>query len=446
MDGKDGKMEYIYRKNQSRKKLRLKKKPAIIILLIVAIIIAGLFWFLIREDKYDKYRNYDEENKQYGEIKHYEQDDDQFFISLYYPKTDNKNLNQLITDYKDEFLKNQEADKKEKNVLYMDYSIEKIFKQYVNLIISTQRYDEDDKVVSESTKIISYDTKNEKVLTVRDALRNNYKISLSAIDGIDELEDKSENLTVEKDKLVIYPNADLSNKIEINYEDNKDLIKLANKNIPSNAPLDVQTPAATPEVDPNKKMIAFTLDDGPHKTNTLRVVELFEKYNGRATFFQLGKNIQQYSDVVKTVYEHGFEIASHSWDHPDLRKLDDAGLNQQIKDTQDIIFSITGDEPVLIRPPYGAFNDNVKTVIHSNDMQIALWSVDTLDWKLKDANKIKDAIVSSAYDGAVILLHDIHNFSVDGLELALAELSNQGYQFVSLSTLSQYKELKTVLR
>ena len=60
------------------------------------------------------------------------------------------------------------------------------------------------------------------------------------------------------------------NKVEINYEDNKDLIKLANKNIPSNAPLDVVKPADQPQIDTNKKMVAITLDDGPHKTNTLK--------------------------------------------------------------------------------------------------------------------------------------------------------------------------------
>ena len=168
--------------------------------------------------------------------------------------------------------------------------------------------------------------------------------------------------------------------------------------------------------------------------------------NVAETTFQLGKNVKAYPDIAKTVYEHGFEIASHSWDHPDLRKLDTNAVNKQIVDTQNAIFNITGDEPSLIRPPYGAFNDNVKTVVKNNGMQIALWTVDTLDWKLKDANKVKDAIVNNAYDGAVVLIHDIHNFTVDGLEMALAELANKGYQFVTLSTLGEYKELKTVLR
>ena len=70
-----------------------------------------------------------------------------------------------------------------------------------------------------------------------------------------------------------------------------------------------------------------------HKSNTIRTVELFEKYNGRATFLMLGKNVKQYPEIVKTVYEHGFEIGSHSWDHPDLRKLDANAIEKQIVDT-----------------------------------------------------------------------------------------------------------------
>lgn len=238
----------------------------------------------------------------------------------------------------------------------------------------------------------------------------------------------------------------MKEKVEINYEENKDLIKLANKNIPSNAPLDVTKPADQPQVDPNKKMIAITLDDGPHKTNTLKTLELFEKYNGRATFLMLGKNVKLYPDIVKTVYEHGFEIGSHSWDHPDLRKLDINAVNKQIIDTQNEIFRITGFEPKIIRPPYGATNDISKEAISNNGMKIALWNLDTEDWKLKDANKIKDVIVNKAFDGAVILVHDIHSFTIAGLEMALEELNNRGYQFVTLDTLNQYFELKNVIR
>lgn len=438
-------MEYRHAINNRRK---LKKKPtiALVVIVVIAILLGGIFWFINREGPYDKYKVYNKDNKKFGTVEHYEKDDDSFFISLYYPKTKNSNLDKIVKDYQENYVKEQKINKNSKDILYMDYSINEVYNQFINLKFKTIRYDEDDKVVETKEKLFTYDTKKEKILTVGDSLRNTFKTVLASSQGIDKVDAKSNNLTVEKDKLIIYTTEDLKNKIEVNYKDNKELIKLANKNIPSDAPLDVAGPAAQPEVDPNKKMIAFTLDDGPHKTNTLKVVEMFEKYNGRATFFELGKNITLYPDVVKTVYEHGFEIASHSWDHPDLRKFDAEGLNKQIVDTQNAIYKITGAEPTLIRPPYGAFNDNVKSVVKNNGMEIALWSVDTLDWKLKDANKIKETIINNSYDGAVVLLHDIHNFSVEGLEMALGELYNRGYQFVTLDTLKQYKDLKTVFR
>lgn len=438
-------MEYRHKVNNRR---RVKKEPLIVLILviIIAILLGGFFWFINREGPYDKYKVYDKNNKTFGTVEHYEKEDDNFFVSLYYPKTNNKNLDKIINEYQQNYVKEQKVNKKSKDILYMDYSVNEVYKQFINLRFKTTRYDENEKVVETKEKLFSYDTKKEKILTVGDSLRNTFKTVLAGTTGIDDIDSKNNLLAVGKDKLTIYTNEDLKNKVEINYKDNKSLIKLANKNIPSDAPLDVAGPAPQPAVDPNKKMIAFTLDDGPHKTNTLKVVEMFEKYNGRATFFQLGKNIKLYPDIVKKVYEHGFEVASHSWDHPDLRKLDTEGLSKQIVDTQNMVYSITGFEPTLIRPPYGAFNDNVKAAVKNNGMQIALWSVDTLDWKLKDANKIKDSILNQAYDGAVILLHDIHDFSVNGLELALGELSNRGYQFVTLDTLSQYKDLKTVYR
>ena len=122
------------------------------------------------------------------------------------------------------------------------------------------------------------------------------------------------------------------------------------------------------------------------------------------------------------------------------------GIEKQIADTQNEIFKITGYEPEIIRPPYGAVNETAKQVIANNGMKIALWNVDTEDWKVKNAQKIKETIVNKAFDGAVILIHDIHTFTIDGLEMALEELSRNGYQFVTLETLSQYKELKNVIK
>ncbi|GFI41708.1 peptidoglycan-N-acetylmuramic acid deacetylase PdaC [Thomasclavelia cocleata] len=418
----------------------------VIIMVVFAIIIGGLFWFINKDNIYDKYNVYDKKNKDIGTIEHYKDETENMYISLYYPKTESEDFNKIINQYYKNYIKEQKVSEKSKDILYMDYSIDEVYDQFINLNLKIEKFNENEKLILSTNKLFSYDLKNNTLLTVDDCLRNLYKTSLAGINRIDKINHDNSNIRIEKSKLIIYTDENLKEKVEINYAENKDLIKLANKNIPSNAPIDVAKPTPQPKIDPNKKIVAITLDDGPHKTNTLRTIELFEKYNGRATFLMLGKNVKLYPDIVKTVYEHGFEIGSHSWDHPDLRKLDVDGVNKQIVDTQNEIFSITGFEPKIIRPPYGATNDISKEVIADNGLKIALWNLDTEDWKLKDANKIKDAIVDNAFNGAVILIHDIHTFTIDGLEMALAELDKRGYQFVTLDTLSQYFELKNVLR
>ena len=85
------------------------------------------------------------------------------------------------------------------------------------------------------------------------------------------------------------------------------------------------------KVDPNKKMVAITLDDGPHKTLTERAMNAFEKYNGRGTFFELGQNMNLYPNIVKSVYERGHELASHTYKHAQLTKLDAATLDSEIR-------------------------------------------------------------------------------------------------------------------
>ncbi|WP_288146787.1 polysaccharide deacetylase family protein [Thomasclavelia cocleata] len=418
----------------------------VIIMVVFAIIIGGLFWFINKDNIYDKYNVYDKKNKDIGTIEHYKDETENMYISLYYPKTESEDFNKIINQYYKNYIKEQKVSEKSKDILYMDYSIDEVYDQFINLNLKIEKFNENEKLILSTNKLFSYDLKNNTLLTVDDCLRNLYKTSLAGINRIDKINHDNSNIRIEKSKLIIYTDENLKEKVEINYAENKDLIKLANKNIPSNAPIDVAKPTPQPKIDPNKKIVAITLDDGPHKTNTLRTIELFEKYNGRATFLMLGKNVKLYPDIVKTVYEHGFEIGSHSWDHPDLRKLDVDGVNKQIVDTQNEIFSITGFEPKIIRPPYGATNDISKEVIADNGLKIALWNLDTEDWKLKDANKIKDAIVDNAFNGAVILIHDIHTFTIDGLEMALEELDKRGYQFVTLDTLSQYFELKNVLR
>ena len=173
----------------------------------------------------------------------------------------------------------------------------------------------------------------------------------------------------------------------------------------------------------------------------------FEKYNGRATFFELGRNMEIYPNIVKEVYERGHELASHTYSHAQLTKLDPVTLDAEISRTQEACFKASGTEPTLIRPPYGAKNDNVKNAFHSYGLNMILWDGDTEDWRYSKKpdgaqtvcnNIIADAKAKSG-DGNIILIHDIHENSIAGLEMALDQLSKEGYQFVTVSDLIKYK-------
>ena len=183
-------------------------------------------------------------------------------------------------------------------------------------------------------------------------------------------------------------------------------------------------------------MVAITLDDGPHKTLTARAMDAFEKYGGRGTFFQLGEKMDKNPDVVKDVYERGHEVASHTYSHAQLTKLDAAKLDEEIKKTQDACFKITGSEPTLVRPPYGLKNDTVKNALNSYDLTMILWDGDTEDWRYKDPDYLVKYVLENVKEDSIILFHDIHKTSVEAIEKLLPYLYIDGYQLVTISDLA----------
>ncbi len=190
-------------------------------------------------------------------------------------------------------------------------------------------------------------------------------------------------------------------------------------------------------VDPTKPMIALTFDDGPGRYSR-DFADLLTRYGARATFFVLGSNVKNFADDLKYVYEQGNEIASHTMNHKNLNLLSGAGIRKEIDDAAKAIYDAIGVYPTLIRTPYGNANKQVMSYI---DGPMIKWSVDTLDWKTRDAQAVKKEILKGAGDGEIVLMHEIYKSSLEGLELALEELSKEGYQFVTVSELMQYRNV-----
>ena len=187
--------------------------------------------------------------------------------------------------------------------------------------------------------------------------------------------------------------------------------------------------------DKEKKHIALTFDDGPNPKVTKQILDLLEKYNAKATFFMLGSRVQYYPKLVQEVRDDGHEIGNHTWNHPVLTKLESAQILREFNSTEEAIFNVLGQHSTVFRPPYGAMNERVKGLI---PIPAVNWTIDTLDWKHRDASQLLPIIQHSMHNNAIILMHDIHQSTADGLESVLVYLQQEGYEFLTVSEILQY--------
>ena len=231
--------------------------------------------------------------------------------------------------------------------------------------------------------------------------------------------------------------ADGEIKITIPFEELKNILKPEYMEKTIDTSVDINKPTERNLDDfKNKKLIAFTFDDGPNTSTTSRLLDGIKEYNAKVTFFVLGSRVNSHQEVLKMAYEEGNQIGSHTYNHLNLLLLSDSKIIEEISKTDEAIKNIIGTSPELLRPPYGNVNDNIKQL---SSKYIINWNVDTEDWKLKDRNLIKENILKNARDGAIILLHDIYTESVEGALLAMEELEKEGYAFVTISEMAKLK-------
>ena len=198
------------------------------------------------------------------------------------------------------------------------------------------------------------------------------------------------------------------------------------------------TPQAAEAVTPpasitNRKMVALTYDDGPNPIHTNAILDILEKHDARATFFDLGYLVEKYPDVVKREATLGCEVASHSWDHKNFNKITDDVIRADVERTDAVFQKVLGRSPNAFRPPYGNCSDHVKNLI---PLPIYLWSVDTLDWKSRNAQSVINEVKKIGdLDGKVILMHGIYASTAEATAYLVPYLQEQGYELVTVSEL-----------
>lgn len=213
----------------------------------------------------------------------------------------------------------------------------------------------------------------------------------------------------------------------------------------SESPVPAPTPALAPTA-PRKptynscnvesSTVAMTFDDGPHPKLTPKLLDLLKERGIKATFFVIGKNVSEFPDIAKRIVDEGHEIANHSWSHPQLTKLSPTAFAAEIAQTNDAIEKATGIRPVVMRPPYGAINPTLtKRLNEEYGLSVIIWSVDPLDWKIRNSDHVSGHIIKNAAPGAIILAHDIHASTIDAMPATLDALQSKGYKFATVSEL-----------
>ena len=189
-------------------------------------------------------------------------------------------------------------------------------------------------------------------------------------------------------------------------------------------------------IDPAKPMVALTFDDGPHGTWSDVILDVLEENHALATFFEVGNNVRNYPEPVKRMADMGCEVASHSNAHKNLSKLKKKALLNDL-DTADEAFAAAGVEaPTLVRPPYGAVNKTVKSATGRSKIT---WTVDTEDWKSRDAQAVIKYVQGAGdLDGEIILMHSIYESTAEAVKVLVPWLQEQGYQLVTVTELLAY--------
>lgn len=186
----------------------------------------------------------------------------------------------------------------------------------------------------------------------------------------------------------------------------------------------------------HKTRIAFTFDDGPGEY-TDELLDCLEQNNAHATFFMLGQNIGSWESEVQRMVDIGCEVGSHSWDHLNLYDLDMDAVAKEFSDTDAALEKACGQKASVARAPYGNWNDDIISTVNK---PFFTWSLDSLDWSYLDVNKDYDAVMNGDLtDGSIILMHDIHEPSVQAAIKMIPELVAKGYKLMTVSELAAAK-------
>lgn len=328
---------------------------------------------------------------------------------------------QKLNNIVDEYLENNKC-------TYFNYDIYRLEKNRINLYMDCgnpkniiYNYKTDEKLNFENLVI------NKETFTSNVKKLLNLKYPSFVTDQIDIFRGIYD--IKEKELIGYYKTEDYGEvSIRINNNEVKDLLDYS-------CLYDLNYENETYTLDKTKKAIAFTFDDGPSDYD-LEIIDALVQSHSKATFFVVGNRINNFSQSITKMLENNMEVGNHSYDHRYLIRLKKAGVIDEVNHTNEIYKNLTGNDLTLFRPPYGSIkSDHLREV---NKPSI-LWSLDTLDWKSRNSDKVYKEIIDNVKDGDIILMHSLYETTRDAVIKVIPELYKQGYQIVTVSELANLK-------
>ena len=188
------------------------------------------------------------------------------------------------------------------------------------------------------------------------------------------------------------------------------------------------------------KRLALTYDDGPNDPHTLHLLDVLAGHNVKATFFVIGKFVQERPDIVRALAEAGHVVANHTYTHPNLIFRSAAETRREIADCEAAVYDAIGSGARLFRPPFGGRRPATLRAIREAGYQPIMWSVTGYDWKATSANQIVEKVARQVNGGDVVLLHDgghkrlgtDRSFTVRATDELLRRYLGEGYEFVTV--------------
>ncbi len=188
------------------------------------------------------------------------------------------------------------------------------------------------------------------------------------------------------------------------------------------------------------RKLSLTYDDGPNDPHTLRLLEVLAKHNVQATFFLIGRYVQQRPDLAREIIRAGHIVGNHTFTHPLLTFKKESEIKRELATCKSALHDAIGDHSNLFRPPFGGRRPAVLRIARELSLEPIMWNVTGYDWNAPPAAVIEKKVTSKIRGGDIILLHDgghkqmgaDRSQTVIATNRLITRYKNEGYEFATI--------------